>query len=137
VEVALKNQIDKVRKKDSKIGFSCFLWHGSDSLTYISLMRNEEGSGSEFVNKLIMNSNRYLLIDKEKLPLIFDYDFKFSSPDLEHIGSFGERELNIVRSNLPFHSYTLSFNLHGKVVRITEKTRGDKSLTKPSKSNHF
>jgi len=119
VEVALKKQIDKIRQNNPRASFSCLLWRESDSLSSISLLKNEESSGNSIVKKLIISSNRYLLIDKEKLPLIFDYDFKFSSSDLEHIGSFGKREGNIRRSEFLFHGYTLSFNSRGEVIRIT------------------
>lgn len=120
VEVTLKRQIDKIRKKNPNASFSCLLWRESDSLSSISLLKNEESSGNSIVKKLIIGSNRCLLVDKEKLPLIFDYDFKFSSSDLEHMGSFGKREGNIRRSELLFHGYTLTFNSRGEIIRITD-----------------
>jgi hypothetical protein len=118
VEVTLKRQIDKIRKNNPRASFSCLLWRESDTLSSISLLKNEESSGNSVVKKLIAGSNRCLLVDKEKLPLIFDYDFKFSSSDLEHISSFGKREGNIRRSEFLFHGYTLSFNSRGEIIKI-------------------
>ncbi|PYF75077.1 hypothetical protein B0O44_103524 [Pedobacter nutrimenti] len=119
VEIELKKQIDKSRQNNPDISFSCMLWTKSDGLYCVSLFKNEENSGNDFVKVLVRNTNRYLLIEKDKLPLIFDYDFKFSSSDLKHIGDFGEREGNIKRSEFLFHGYTIFFDSQGKVIKTS------------------
>lgn len=120
VEVRLKRQIDKNRQNNPGISFFCMLGRESDSSFSISLLKNEENSENSFVKELVKNTNRYLLIEKEKLPLIFDYDFKFSSPDVAHIGHFGKREGNIKRSRLLFHGYTIFFDSYGEVRRTSK-----------------
>lgn len=86
----------------------------------MSLIKNEERSTNEHLKWLIANSNRYLLIDKEELPMSFDYDFMFSTSDLEHIGNIGKGEGEIRRSELLFHGYKIFFNSVGKIVRIAD-----------------
>lgn len=120
VEVRLKKQIDKSRRNNPGISFSCMLGRGSDDLFSISLLKNQENSGDSFVKGLVKSTNRYLLIEKEKIPLIFDYDFKFGSSDVERIGHFGEREGNIKRSSLLHHEYTIFFDSQGDVRRTSE-----------------
>ena len=120
VEVRLKKQIDKIRQNNPGVSFSCMLVRRSDNLFSISLFKNEENSGNSLLNKLVKNTNRYLLIEKEKTPLIFDYDFKFGSSDVEHVGYFGERDGNIKRSSLLHHGYTIFFDSQGDVRRISE-----------------
>lgn len=120
VEIELKNQIDKYRLNNPNISFYCMLWSKSENLRCVSLFKNEDNSGDSFVKSLIKNTNRCLLIEKDNLPLIFDYDFKFSSPDLKHIGHFGEREGAIKRSAVLFHGYTIFFDLQGNVIKTAD-----------------
>lgn len=47
VEVTLKKQIDKIRQSNPRASFSCLLWRESNSLSSISLLKNEEISGNK------------------------------------------------------------------------------------------
>lgn len=58
----------------------------------------------------LLSTNRYCLINQRKIPLIFDYDFKFSASDLGKIGCFGSRDENVLRTILLLDGYSITFN---------------------------
>lgn len=120
VEVSIKNRITIIRKKHTEASFSCMLFNNKNDTYGISLFVNDGKSGDDFINALLKKTNRVLLVDKEELPLITDYDVKFSSPNLKHIGELGKREGNISRSQLLFHGYTVFFNSRGKIIRVSD-----------------
>jgi hypothetical protein len=57
-----------------------------------------------------LSTNRYCLINQRKVPLIFDYDFKFSASDLDKIGCIGGRDENVLRTVLLLDGYSITFN---------------------------
>jgi hypothetical protein len=120
VEVSIKNRITIIRKKHTKVFFSCMLFNDKDDTHGISLFVNDGKSSDDFINILLKKTNRVLLVDKEELPLITDYDVKYSSPNLKRIGEFGKREGNISRSKLLFHGYTVFFNSRGEIIRVSD-----------------
>jgi hypothetical protein len=120
VEVSVKNQITKVRKKNVGASFSCMLFENKDNTYGISLFVNDGKSKDDFIKSLLEKTNRVLLVDKEEIPLITDYDVKFSSPNLKRIGELGKREGNISRSQLLFHGYTVFFNSRGEIIRVSD-----------------
>lgn len=120
VEKIIKNKMDKVREKDVRTSFSCMLFRDRDDVYGLSLFVGDANLKDDFVGSLLRKTVRVVLIDKEKLPLITDYDLKFSSPNLERIGEFGKREGAVSRSKLLFHGYTVFFNSQGEVVKTSE-----------------
>ncbi len=120
IEKAIKEKMDKVREKDSKASFSCMLFKDKEDTYGISLFIKDAAAENDFVEGLLKKSSRVILIDKEKLALIFDYDLKFSSPNLEKIGEFGKREGYVSRSRLLFHGYTMFFDKHGEITKISQ-----------------
>lgn len=60
-------------------------------------------------DSLIKNSNRYVMIKKEKVPLIFKMDTDFLS---KGIGVRG----GIIRTAVMYHGFTIHFNYSGEIL---------------------
>jgi hypothetical protein len=58
-------------------------------------------------------TNRYVVINKEKYPLLLDYDYNFSTKKPHCIGKYGEREGNIQRTIVIHEGYSVLFNKFG------------------------
>jgi hypothetical protein len=119
VEVAIKKQISKL-KHNSADAFIYFLLEKNKGGIYsLSLFRDPARQGG-LMDKILKLTNRVLLIDEDKYPLMFDYDFTFSTPKETKIGSIGNREGNVVRSTALFHGYTIFFNTSGKIIKVSD-----------------
>lgn len=71
---------------------------------------------SKSKNPWIDNTNRFLIVNNRKFPLIFDYDSSFSTQTNTMLGSFGEREGNIQRSYIIFEGYSITFKRDGTII---------------------
>jgi hypothetical protein len=69
------------------------------------------------VSNWVSATNRYALINGRLYPLLFDYDFTFSTPDPNNVGSFGHRDGNIRKLHLIAHSYTIYFKTNGTILK--------------------
>lgn len=74
----------------------------------------ERGNLLSWINQ----TNRYVVVNSEKYPLLFDYDLTFAGIDLNNVGTFGNREGNIKRAKLLLHGLTIIFNSEGEVVKV-------------------
>lgn len=71
---------------------------------------------SKSKNPWIDNTNRFLIVNNRKFPLIFDYDSSFSTQTNTMLGSFGEREGNIQRAYIIFEGYSITFKRDGTII---------------------
>ncbi len=115
VEVRIYNHMLKRQNanKDSKHYF--FLKRDTEeaySLTIIPFKKSDQTKDINWVN----SSNRYILIEKQLYPLLLDYDFIFSTPDL-NVGDFRSRDGNIRKLHLLAHGYTIFFKTNGTVLK--------------------
>jgi len=62
------------------------------------------------------NTNRFVLINKKKYPLIFDYDSLFSTSKPKELGEYGHREGSILRSLFIYEGYNLTFDKTGEYI---------------------
>lgn len=62
------------------------------------------------------NTNRFILINKKKYPLIFDYDSLFSTNKPKEVGEYGHRDGFILRSLFIFEGYNITFDRTGKCL---------------------
>lgn len=62
------------------------------------------------------NTNRFILINEHKYPLIFDYDTKFSTSKPENIGKYGHRESTIMRHLIIYEGYNITFSENGEYI---------------------
>jgi hypothetical protein len=119
VEVAIEKQIVHL-KVGSKNTLVYFLLEKDNEGTYsLSLFCDEKKQREGLAGKISKLTNRVILINKNKYPLMLDYDFIFGTPKEKQVGSFGSREGNIVRSTVLFHGYTIYFNKRGKIIKIS------------------
>ncbi|MDX1936280.1 MAG: hypothetical protein SFU21_04160 [Flavihumibacter sp.] len=118
VEVTASEYVEKQKIKNPNTKYFCFLWYDSLSiyrLTILSYKRNEK----TIVAKWIRSSNRYAVLNNEKLPLLLDYDFRFGTSDPENIGKYGERDGSVKKMNLIAHAFTVIFdNSTGRLLKI-------------------
>lgn len=118
VEVIANCYIEKQKIKNPNTKYFCFLRHDSlsiYSLTILTFKKNEATAVARWVG----SSNRYVVINKEKLPLLIDYDFRFGTSDPGKIGKYGKRDGNLKKMNLIAHAFTVIFdNSTGNLIKI-------------------
>ncbi len=82
-------------------------------------------SGDDYQDKsysaFITNSNRKVVIDDKEYPMLFEYDFDFSTIDKLNIGEFGKRDGMIKRVQAIYHGYSIKFDRSGKLIDSTDK----------------
>lgn len=120
VEILLEKQVRSFKNniKDEKVYF--LLGKENDNTYHLSLIRDKSNQIDNMIAKLLKSNNRCIVIDQEQYPLIFDYDFTFGTPKETQIGEFGQREGNMVRSNMLFHGYSIYFNMKGQVLKVSK-----------------
>ncbi|MDP4183837.1 MAG: hypothetical protein Q8862_01585 [Bacteroidota bacterium] len=61
----------------------------------------------------VKSTNRYVVVNQEKYPLLIDYDYDFSTSNPLNIGDYGGREGQVLRA-MPFYDgYNIEFNKYG------------------------
>jgi hypothetical protein len=119
VEVAIERQITYLKVDTTKTLVYFLLEKDDEGIYSLSLFLDIMKQQKELAGKLLKPTNRVLLINKNKYPLMFDYDFRFGTPKEDQIGTFGRREGNVLRSVLLFHGYTIYFNKLGKIIKTS------------------
>jgi putative transposon-encoded protein len=87
------------------------------SRTYNITVIPFDNSAKSEVNNWVNNTDRYALINGQLYPLLFDYDFAFSTPDPNNVGSFGHRDGSIRKLQLIAHRYTIYFRTNGLILK--------------------
>jgi len=63
------------------------------------------------------NTNRFILINDKKYPLILDYDSMFSTKNSKEVGEFGKRDDGFVlRSLFIYKGYNIKFTKTGRYI---------------------
>jgi hypothetical protein len=119
VEVALERQITYLKVDTTKTLVYFLLEKDDEGIYSLSLFHDIINQQEGLTGKILKLTNRVLLINKNKYPLILDYDFTFGTPKVDQIATFGSREGNIVRSVILFHGYTIYFNKLGKIIKTS------------------
>jgi len=66
------------------------------------------------MNKWAYKTNRFILINKNKYPLVFDYDIRFNSYKQEEVGEFENRFDGLIKnSTIIFEGYSITFDWDG------------------------
>ncbi|GAA4142730.1 hypothetical protein GCM10022216_23970 [Sphingobacterium kyonggiense] len=122
VETKVDQHLRALERGDGKIMFWGYLGRCNEGfkLVICNNMYNKD-SENNFLSELKSNTNRFLLIDNRKIPLIFDYDSIFSTPKISSIGGLGQREGNVLRNRFILDCFTIVFNEYGKIVQIINK----------------
>lgn len=114
VEVRIDNYMES--KKNFKCNSIYFLLKKDSSIYNITIIPLVPDSDSNILHWVSV-TNRYILINQTYYPLLFDYDFSFSTPDSVHVGEFGHREGNIKKLHLIAHRYTIFFKMNGSILK--------------------
>jgi len=68
-------------------------------------------------NYWVKNTNRFILINKKKYPLILDYDTIFSTYKPNKIGEYGHRDGTIMKHLIIYEGYNITFNKNGECLQ--------------------
>ena len=111
---AVEMKIDSVLKgmERNNKGYFFYLVLREDSSIYNITICNYLKKDLKSIPGLIKLTNRYAVVNARMVPLIFDYDFKFSSPS-DNLSTFKHRDDQIVRSNLLSECPVVYFNSRG------------------------
>ncbi|WP_407033032.1 hypothetical protein [Polluticaenibacter yanchengensis] len=116
VELLLFNKTTEDSVDCSKILY--YLEKVKDDTMQITLIQFDKNKKTKsFASQLGMLTNRVVQIADKSYPLIFDYDFIFSTPNNKDIGTIGKREGYILKSMLLTHGYSIIFTLDGDFIR--------------------
>ncbi len=113
---AVENWIDStiMRELHANKSFKHYLFLSRDSAGFSVTVCRYVNKDSSFPIKLAKYTSRYAVVRNQLVPLISDYDEKFTSPSSD-IGEFGKRDGNIIRSYWLFHNPILRFDLRGRI----------------------
>lgn len=120
VETVIDKHVRSLEKENTNISFWGYLGRCEEGfkLTICNSPIESKSEGS-YLRQLRRNTNRFLLVDDRKIPLLFDYDSIFSTPKVTSVGTLGKREGNVLRSQIILDCFTIIFDDYGKVFRTT------------------
>lgn len=108
IEVKLDSLIAEGKEYDESISFR-LIRMGEDEFMIIPGSYRKEDVFSSF-------TNRFVLINKTKYPVTFDYDEIFSTVDPHNTGEFSKREGYIKKGITIFEGYSLTFDRRGNII---------------------
>jgi hypothetical protein len=113
VEITLDSVLNSLSKNTNDVLFFLYLRKDSSNFnaSVVSYRKKEEKN----LSRLVKQTNRFAIINQRLVPVIFDYDYLFTSPSND-IGSFGHRDNQIVRSRLLTHGPVIIFSARGNLV---------------------
>lgn len=111
VEVAIDQYIESLPNKEG-LQFVFTLYKNGDGTyeIYVNSCSTDDKNTIPYWHQI---TNRYAVINKGLYPLLFDYDYDFGAPKPSEIGTYGQREgqvLRIISCNDGFH---LTFSKSG------------------------
>lgn len=116
VEIRINKHIVTRSSLDNKVDYYFLLREDTPKVYNLTIIPFEVKDKTE-VSSWINATNRYALINGRLYPLLFDYDFTFSTPDPNNVGSFGHRDGNIRKLHLIAHRYTIFFKTNGSILK--------------------
>lgn len=108
IEVKLDSIVTERKKYDEPIFFMLKRVGENEFKIIPGSYRKDENSNSF--------TNRFVLINKTKYPVTFDYDEFFGTLDTYNIGEFGRREGFIKKRVTIFEGYSLTFDRRGNII---------------------
>lgn len=110
VELRLNEYIKRQNKKEH--------------ITYLTLSKKDEGRyylyvtfyAKQHAHNIIFwvkSTNRYAVVGQEKYPLLFDYDYDFSTKDILNIGEYGKRDGQILKTRSIHDGFHIEFDKNG------------------------
>lgn len=102
VEIYINNYLQSSNNNKSK--YYSVLQNISKDTFEIDIVLFQDGKKS-VVNNWVLNSNRYILVNKREIPLLLDNDFAFGLSNRNKIGTFGQRDEVTSRIRPLYHHY--------------------------------
>jgi hypothetical protein len=105
IEIELNAIIAKSQNSD----FYFILGHDEASYEIIPCRYGLDSKAS--IPKWVTITNRHLLVNDKRYPLVFDYDFDFGVVSEDYLGNFPKRDGTIKRMKILSHSNPLKFTV--------------------------
>lgn len=115
VETKIDSCLGSLEQADRHFHF--YLLLTTDSAKYDLTISRYTEEESKNISPWVKETNRWAVINKRLIPLIFDYDMKFSTHYPDRIGSFGNRDGEVIRSRIIIEGTTISFDRYGNIVK--------------------
>lgn len=111
VEVQASNYIKRVSKQQEYLFY--FVLNKKPDTTYRLDIVHYKAESSESIIYWVKSTNRHIVVNQERYPLLLDYDYVFSTKQPSSIGNYGEREGQILKT-MPIHEgFYIDFNKDG------------------------
>ena len=113
VEVQASNYIKRVSKQQEYLFY--FVLNKKPDTTYRLDIVHYKAESSKGLIYWVKSTNRHVVVNQERYPLLLDYDYLFSTKQPSNIGNYGEREGQILIT-MPIHvGFYIDFNKDGIV----------------------
>lgn len=113
VEVKVDSIIRNLEKSKFRLHYYCLLTRDFDK--YNLAICNYQDKDIKSVPQIVFLTNRYLVINKRLIPIIFDYDLSFTTPRKDN-SLFGKRDGNIIRVSFTTEAPNIYFDSNGNII---------------------
>lgn len=113
VEIKADSIIRNLEKSKFRLRYYCLLTRDSD--TYNLSICNYQDKDVKSIPQIVFLTNRYAVINKRLIPLIFDYDLSFITPRKNN-SLFGKRDGNIIRMKITGDAPNIFFDSNGNII---------------------
>jgi hypothetical protein len=114
VEKAINSYITKRPSDDKNTQYYVTLYKDQD--VYTAYISPYPKSFNQNTSKWIEASNRRVLINNARLPILFEVDYTFGTPDEVSTGFYGSRDGKIKRVAVIQEGYSIKFNKKGAIL---------------------
>lgn len=112
VEILLNKYVSEKKSYDPDIRIYFYLTSTKNGGYRLSASDGNDG----FL--LIEKTNRFILINTNKYPLLLNYDIRFASYKKDAVGSFGNRFNGLIPNNhVIYEGYSISFDAFGEYIK--------------------
>lgn len=113
VEIKVDSIIRNLEKSKFRLRYYCLLTRDSD--IYNLSICNYQDKDIKNIPQIVFLTNRYAVINKRLIPIIFDYDLSFTTPR-KNYSLFGKRDGNIIRMSYTTEAPNIYFDSNGNII---------------------
>lgn len=123
-EAILKDKIDSLKRNGNSVVFHLCHSIKSDSIDIYLRYFNSENDDYYKKDVFVHNTNRFILVGDERIPVVFDYDYRFGTTTCyDEIGNFPCREGTYARIALILHQQPIVVSKGGNLKSKPLNTR--------------
>ena len=123
-EAILKDKIDSLKRNGNSVVFHLCHSIKSDSIDIYLRYFNSENDDYYKKDVFVHNTNRFILVGDERIPVVFDYDYRFGTTTCyDEIGNFPCREGSYARIALILHQQPIVVSKGGNLKSKPLNTR--------------